>query len=583
MWNSASARPRLPGRLCAGTIKLALAKLALAKLALAKLALAMLALSATLPARPAQARAQDETAAAPSSPPPAAQASPPEAPVAPETEPRQAAPVPGPASAPAPVAIPAAAPATPSGGAGGAIKASEHSEFGSSGSPPPASVTGSGFDFGSYGRLGIGSDLRGHSGYGVNVVSHGSRLEEPAYLELNFYYGGTIGEDRTRRWRVIFVPAYSGDLFHATGDFSQNFAIRNAYVEVENLGLRGLTLWAGSRMYRGDDVYLLNFWPLDNLNTVGAGAMYAFNQQRTLLALHLGMNRLDDLYQFQQVQVPSRTLPNDNNILGPQVATSAVTTLDRQRLVMSFKLTHFLRDLTSLPNGKLSIYGEFHYLPKGERQAAATGQPPVPLPDDYGYVIGAQLGGWLRSFVFANLFFRHAGGLAVFGDLGKPIGFNADQQAIGAREYTVALSANYESRAMGAMLAGYYRHYQDGSPVDNTGFDEGIVSVRPTVYFGKYFHTAVELSYQVRRPLTVDQDRGTYLLPMVARASVLPIVAPLGRGTYSRPIIYGVYTLSYLNDDAQYYLFDPTDVRAGKSLVHYLGLGAEWWFNSSYR
>jgi hypothetical protein len=27
-------------------------------------------------------------------------------------------------------------------------------------------------------------------------------------------------------------------------------------------------------MYRGDDVYLLNWWPLDNLNMVGGGARY---------------------------------------------------------------------------------------------------------------------------------------------------------------------------------------------------------------------------------------------------------------------------------------------------------------------
>lgn len=60
-------------------------------------------------------------------------------------------------------------------------------------------------------------------------------VSKPAYLELNFYYGGTIGDDPDKRWRVVFVPGYSGDLFHATGNFSQNFAIRNAYAEVENL------------------------------------------------------------------------------------------------------------------------------------------------------------------------------------------------------------------------------------------------------------------------------------------------------------------------------------------------------------
>src|SRR3954447_19196465 len=66
------------------------------------------------------------------------------------------------------------------------------------GSPPPPSQTATGFDFGSYGRIGVGSDGRGHEGYSTNVVSHGSRLEEAPYLELNFYYSRTIGNDPHR-------------------------------------------------------------------------------------------------------------------------------------------------------------------------------------------------------------------------------------------------------------------------------------------------------------------------------------------------------------------------------------------------
>jgi maltoporin len=467
--------------------------------------------------------------------------------------------------------------------ANGARKASAHSQFGASGSPPPPSATASGFDFGSYGRVGIGSDLRGHSGHGVNVVSFGSRLEKPAYLELNFYYGGMIGDDPEKRWRVVFVPGYTGDLFHATGNFSQNFAIRNAYAEVENLGVNGLSLWAGSRMYRGDDVYLFDFWPLDNLNTVGGGAAYSFNQKRTLLQLQLGMNRLADLYQFQQVSVPARRLPSSTTVLSQQSATSTATTLDRQRLVLSAKATQFVRALDQLPNAKVVVYGEFHYLPKGERQGEMVGLPPQPLPDDFGYVVGAQLGGWLRSFVFANLFFRHAGGLGAFGDLGKPFGFDSDERVWGASENTLALSANYESQTFGLMAGGYFRKWSDANKSEDSGYSEGALALRPTLYFTKYIHTALELSYQVRRPTAVDQDNGRYIRPMVARASLIPIVAPLGRGTYSRPFLYGIYTLSWLSSDAQYYLFDPQDVRAGHSIVHYLGLGVEWWFNSSYR
>jgi len=475
------------------------------------------------------------------------------------------------------------APVTNADDASGAKKASAHSQFGASGSPPPASAMGSGFDFGSYGRVGIGTDLRGHSGYGVNVVSFGSRLEKPAYLELNFYYGGMIGDDPEKRWRVVFVPGYSGDLFHATGNFSQNFAIRNAYAEVENLGAKGLSLWAGSRMYRGDDIYLFDFWPLDSLNTVGGGVAYGFNQKRTLLQFHVGMNRLSDFYQFEQIQVPARRLPASTTVLTPQSATATVTTLDRPRLVMSAKATQFARHLDKLPNAKILLYGEFHYLPKGERAPEMTGLPPQPLPDDYGYVVGAQVGGWLRSFVFANLFFRHAGGLAAFGDLGKPYGFGRDARVWGALENTLALSANYEAAWFGVMAGGYFRSFSDANTAEDAGYREGAIALRPTLYFTQHIHTAVEISYQVRRPATVDQDAGRYLLPTVARVSLMPIVAPLGRGTYSRPYLYALYTLSYLSSDAQYFLFDPQDVRAGRSLVHYLGLGVEWWFNSSYR
>jgi maltoporin len=385
---------------------------------------------------------------------------------------------------------------------------------------------------------------------------------------------------------VVFVPGYSGDLFHFTGNFSQNFAIRNAYAEVENLGLHGLSLWAGSRMYRGDDVYLLDFWPLDNLNTVGGGAMYRFNQERSLLALHLGMNRLDDLYQLQRLQVPSRTLPADSTVLGPQPATTTATTLDRPRLVASLKATQFLRPLSSLPNGKLIVYAEFHYLPAGDRQSPQgplTGLPADPLPADNGFVVGAQVGGWLRSFVFANVFLRYAGGLGVYGDLGKPSGFDQNRQVAGARELTLAWSGNWEGSHSGVMSAAYFRSFRDASSGDNSGYTEGALALRPTLYLTKYFHTAFEFSYQLRRPAMVDQDRARYLLPMVFRGSVMPLVAPLGRGTYSRPIIYAVYTLSLLNDDAQYYLWSPQDVRSGRTVTHYLGMGAEWWFNSSYR
>jgi hypothetical protein len=121
------------------------------------------------------------------------------------------------------------------------------------GSPPPPSQTGTGFAFGSYGRVTLGLDGAGHEGYATNVVSHGSRLEEAPYLELDLYYGGALptGLGETARWRVVLAPAFQGDLFHYTGDFASQLAIRNAYAETEGILYKGLNIWVGSRMLRG--------------------------------------------------------------------------------------------------------------------------------------------------------------------------------------------------------------------------------------------------------------------------------------------------------------------------------------------
>jgi maltoporin len=434
-----------------------------------------------------------------------------------------------------------------------------------------ASAEKPGFDFGSYGRLGVGVDGNGHSGYGVNVVSNGSRLELAPYLELNFYYTGLIKGDPQKYWRIVIVPAFaSGDLFHYTGQLTAHFDIRNAYAETVNLGIPGLELWAGSRMYRGDDMYLFNYWPLDNLNTVGAGAIFARKGWRA--ALHIGLNRLNTLYQYETLDTPPRGL-------GPP---GSATVLDRPRFVMSFKLSK----QWGVERGvRLAAYGEFHALPGGTYVDPNDPSNTTPLPSDTGWVAGLQATGWLRSGVWMNLWLRTAGGLAAYGDLGVPTSFSLQRTVTNALEIVGAFNLNYESRWMGLMFSGYVRRFRDPAPGDFNplSYTEGIIAARPYVYWTEYFHTGVEVSYQQRHNDGVDFSTARTLAPQVFRFSVLPVVAPLGRGTYSRPHIYVVYTLSVLNDDARAALFDPLDIRYSQSIVHYIGAGVEWWFNSSYR
>jgi maltoporin len=439
--------------------------------------------------------------------------------------------------------------------------------------PPVLATPGLGFDFGSYGRIGLGSDLHGHEGYGPNVVSHGTRLELPPYLELNFYYTGQVGTDRSKKWRIVLTPAFaSGDLFHYTGDLDNHVAIRNAYAEVDNVIVKGLTAWAGSRMYRGDDIYLFNYWPLDNLNTVGGGLIYRY--KLTTIAWHIGMNLLDSLYQFETLQEPA---PGT----GP---ASSATVLDRPRLVTSLKITQGFWNGRTTRGAKVSLYGEVHELPSGS-QIDPTSMLKTALPSEIGWVAGLQLSGWLRDLVFINFWFRAAGGLATYGDLSVPNTLYAAQPVGSAREYVGALSGNYESKWFGVMFAGYVRRFVDPTPIANnpSSYTEGIIAARPTAYLNQYLHFAVELSYQKRVSDGVDPYSGRVLKPNLFRASFMPILSPTGRGTYARPNLYAVYSVSTLDRDSLGSLYVPPDFRANTRVVQYLGGGVEWWFNSSYR
>src|SRR5947208_3220579 len=72
------------------------------------------------------------------------------------------------------------------------------------GNTPPIAESASGFSFGSYGRVTLGLDGAGHEGYPVNVVAHGSRLEETPYLEIYLYYTGQLPGGV--RWRAVITP-----------------------------------------------------------------------------------------------------------------------------------------------------------------------------------------------------------------------------------------------------------------------------------------------------------------------------------------------------------------------------------------
>jgi hypothetical protein len=388
------------------------------------------------------------------------------------------------------------------------------------------------------------------------------------YAEVDFYYRKTVDREAEKPVRVgaVVTLGFLEDLFHFTGDFDQSFALRNLYGWARGLG--PVDVWVGSRMVRGDDIYLFDFWPLDNLNTYGGGV--GFDLAPVRLDLHVGTNRLSDDYQFQELEVTTST---------PE--TTSVVYLDRQRTVASLKAS-----VEGHPGGgdvglKGKLYGEFHALPAGLLMYD-DGVRQEELPRDFGWVVGGQFGVWgFGRHGFANVFVRGAGGLGAYGEFAVPFGLDTEKKTTRAREFLLGFSGNLESDVVGLMAGAYVRYFRDADPnvYDLDDKWEGIVSVRPHLFVGRYFQPFVELSYQRELPNGLDSATLKRESAGVFKFAVGPSVA-FTRGNYSRPRFQVLYSMS-VPDDAARRRYDELDPRHDQKVQHYLGIGVEWWINSS--
>lgn len=422
------------------------------------------------------------------------------------------------------------------------------------------------FTFGSYGRIVGAGNFGGASGKQLNVVSFGPRLEESPYVELDF---GTRVRDESMTMDSVVTVALTDALFHLDGDFDGALALRNAYVRASEFGVDGLSLWGGSRMYRGDDVYLLDFWPLDELNTVGGGLRYDNEAVRTTLAVHGGVNQLRDEFQYQE-----------ETVAGPAFETEQLIRMDRVRALGSLRLEHRVLDLADQLSAKFVVWAEVHGIGAGSYES--PDDDVIDLPAERGVTLGAQIGTWgFGQNAFANIFLRHSRGLAAFDELGVPTGFDTDRSVADARLTRLALSANYEVGPVGATVGGYVQWFQDADGITNDHDDylEGVIAVRPVIFVTDHYHQAFEYSYQRRIPEGLSPRTDTYLEPAISKIAVLPTLS-MERGVYARPQLRMIYSVSLLNEGARDQ-WPVGDVRHDQSVHHFFGIGAEWWFNSS--
>jgi len=430
-----------------------------------------------------------------------------------------------------------------------------------------------GFHFGSYGRVIAGGDAAGRAGRNADIVARGSRLDESNYAELELRR-----EDYWKKTgaytRIVATTAFANPVFHYNGQFAATIALRNLYIEETGLGAKGLSIWAGSRMYRGDDIYLLDFWPLDNLNTIGGGAGYAFGEsRRTTLKFHAGLNQPTDPYYRQTIlRAPSYN----------QFGEQEVAILDRQKLVSSLKLTHTW-PVSATGGVKGILYGELHYVPGGQREVEAKTYEDV--PKDHGFVAGGQLTAFTgQRSTYLTVTGRFAYGIAAYGELNAPRQLRPDRKAAGAYEFLLTLSGNWEKGPVGIMLGSYYRQFRNASKqLDFDDLNEGIAIVRPTFWFGEIAGLSLEGSFQAQQRGVLEEVAPGSFKPVMAtlgRVGIVPFITPGGRGGFQRPHIRLIYLLTARDAGARS-LYAMDDVFARRKVDHFIGVGAEWWFGST--
>jgi maltoporin len=181
-----------------------------------------------------------------------------------------------------------------------------------------------------------------------------------------------------------------------------------------------------------------------------------------------------------------------------------------------------------------------------------------------------------------NLFLRYARGLGAYDPLGVPFGTGTVISTERAEETLVALSANYEWEMLGVQVAAYYRRFRDADPslLERNLLAEGAIDIRPHVWFLDWLGLAIDGSFQALEQTALDEMTGQPVSGTVWKLGVLPFISPGGRGTYTRPHFRIIYAATFRDEGARA-MYNSADPRASREVEHFLGIGAEWWIDTS--
>ena len=121
------------------------------------------------------------------------------------------------------------------------------------------------------------------------------------------------------------------------------------------------------------------------------------------------------------------------------------------------------------------------------------------------------------------------------------------------------------------------------TPIRNSvDFDDGweyAIGARPLAKLGYGMFAGADVSFQARFPRGINFGTQRADDPAVFQIAPMLVYSPMGGSGYDRPQLRLVYRAAHFNQGARD-LFAPEDVRSSREWTHFLGVQAEWWFNS---
>ncbi|SHF75218.1 maltoporin [Flavobacterium fluvii] len=442
-------------------------------------------------------------------------------------------------------------------------------------------VSNKNFSLGSYGRAGIGYGLGTEAEFpqSLNLNGMGSiggRFEENDYMQLGtaMHFKPTNASKDTTKINVQALFAFyttKGQLIGNVSDKSIGgitSVIPELFAEAKNIMGSDWSVWLGARLFRGDDIHIIDHFYFDDHSGQGVGIKHK-NTEFSVI--------------FTGAIDTTSTLP-PNFYLNIVNGTPTLGLRNRYLTI----LEHTLR----LSKGYVKLMGEFHRLPAGVAEDATT---KYSYPADVGFVVGAKYQNRISSKLpgsFNAVSARYGTGIANGGDGGSSRTFmtygapnletNSFRNAYSfAFTETFVLNFNEKYSLNGYAL---YTKSRGASDEPNKGSDylgkqmlfnrkqDISFGARGTWYLTNWLHLLHELDFAWRKDGTQD-------FAQMTKFTIAPTLVPTAkRDVWERPHFRLVYSVAHYNKFAADNLYSSYLAQSGpKSWGQYIGVKTEWW------